>query len=170
MPDCATTAHDHGRCTVLGLFTLPLRSQTQEPLRVTSPDAESYVSGPTTLSAMVDPAVSPTQVVFFADGRQVCLVTKAPFECVWDAGGTIQSRQIRVVVNLANGERLVQTVRTKDLGATYRSQVAAVQVPVTVKSGRRYVGGLPEQHFGSLKTTAWNSSSDSSPTTCRSSL
>ncbi len=31
--------------------------------------------------------------------------------------------------------------------ATFRSQIAAVQIPVTVKDGRRFVGGLPEQAF-----------------------
>ena len=71
------------------------------------------MSGPTTLRASVDPSVVPTQVVFFADGRQVCQVSKAPFQCVWDAGDTIVSHQIRVVVSLANGERLVQTCPDK---------------------------------------------------------
>jgi VWFA-related protein len=52
-----------------------------------------------------------------------------------------------VVVSLANGERLVQTLRTKAAEATFRSQIAAVQIPVTVKDGRRFVGGLPEQAF-----------------------
>ena len=85
--------------------------------------------------------------MFFADGRQVCQVPKAPFQCVWDAGDTIDSHQIRVVVSLANGERLVETLRTKAAGATFRSRIAAVQIPVTVKDGRRFVGGLPEQAF-----------------------
>ena len=136
-----------GVLVTLGSFTLSLWSQQQSPLKIDSPEADSYVSGPTTLRATVEPSVSPTRVVFFADGRQVCQVRTPPFACVWDAGETILSHQIRVVVSLANGERLVQILRTKDSGATFRSQIAAVQVPVTVRDGRRFIGGLPEQAF-----------------------
>ena len=39
-------------------------------------------------------------VTFFADGTKVCAVTSTPFECQWDAGARIRSRQIRVVATL----------------------------------------------------------------------
>jgi Ca-activated chloride channel homolog len=125
----------------------PLRSQTP-PLQITSPEADSYVSGPTVLRVAIEPSASPaTRVIFFADGQQICAVTAPPFECAWNAGEAITGHQIRVVANLADGRRLVQNVRTREVDTTFRSQVALVQVPVSVRKGSRFVAGLPQSDF-----------------------
>jgi Ca-activated chloride channel family protein len=127
---------------------LELRGFTQSAsVQIASPTADSYLSGPTTLTVVVDQTLAPASVIFFADGRQTCVVSKPPFDCVWDAGAGIASHQIRVVVNLQDGQRIVQTVRTKDPGLTYRSQVSAVQVTVTVGDERRFVRGLSQNAF-----------------------
>src|SRR5687768_1714449 len=100
-----------------------LRSQAL-PLQVTSPEADSYVSGPTIIRAAIESSSSPTRVIFFADGQEICAVAAPPFECAWNAGEAIVSHQIRVVANLANGRRLVQNVRTRGADTMFRSQVA----------------------------------------------
>lgn len=132
---------------VFGAVIQPVRSQAPPPLQIVAPEADSYISGPTVLRATVDPSASPTRVIFFADGQELCAVTAPPFECAWNAGEAIVSHQIRVVANLVNGRRLVQNVRTRDAGTIFRSQVAVIQVPVSVRKGSRYVGGLPQSAF-----------------------
>jgi Ca-activated chloride channel family protein len=124
----------------------PLHSQAP-PLQITSPEADSYVSGPTVLRAAIEPSASPTRVIFFADGQEICAVAAPPFECAWNAGEAIASHQIRVVANLADGRRLVQNVRTREADTTFRSQVAVVQVPVSVRKGSQFVAGLPQSAF-----------------------
>jgi Ca-activated chloride channel family protein len=124
-----------------------VRSQAPPPLQIVAPEADSFVSGPTVLRASVEPSASPTRVIFFADGQELCAVTAPPFECAWNAGDAIQSHTIRVVANLADGRRLVQNVRTRDVGTTFRSRVAVVQVPVSVRKGSRFVAGLPQTAF-----------------------
>ena len=117
-------------------------------LTVLSPADEEYVSGPTVLRAAVDPADAASAVVFFVDGRQVCVVTAAPFECEWDAGRSIAVHQIRVVATLVAGGRLVKTVRSKGLGYVENVDVDVVQVTVTVTDGHgKFVPGLPLSAF-----------------------
>lgn len=125
----------------------PVRSQVTSPLQIVAPNADSYVSGPTVLQAIVEPSASPTRVIFFADGQELCAVTAPPFECAWNAGDAIVSHQLRVVANLADGRRLVQNVRTRGVGASFRSRVAVIQVPVSVRKGNRFVAGLPQTAF-----------------------
>ena len=45
--------------------------------------------GPQALRAALDPDTAASSVVFFVDGRQICTVAAAPFECAWDAGAAI---------------------------------------------------------------------------------
>src|SRR5437764_15383276 len=53
----------------------PPPSQTPAAkLTILSPAEESYVSGETTLRANLDPAGAASAVVFFVDGRQLCVV------------------------------------------------------------------------------------------------
>jgi len=134
----------------LGVIVQPLHSQTP-PLQIVSPQPDSYISGPTVLRAAVDPSTTPSRVVFFADGREVCVVVAQPFECTWNAGEAVVGHQIRVVANLSNGQRLVQNMRTLDGGTTFRSQVALVQIPVSVRKGSRYVTGLQQSAFRVLE-------------------
>jgi VWFA-related protein len=78
----------------------------------------------------------------------VCTLGKPPFECDWDAGPSVGEHQIRVVVTLAGGGRVVQTVRTKAVGYAEKVDVDVVQVTVTVLDGRgHFVRGLPKAAF-----------------------
>ena len=130
-----------------------VRSQQDEPpnaprVQILSPGDDAYVSGPTLLRARVDPPGAAASIVFYADGRQVCELTKMPFECDWDAGPTIAEHQVRVAVTLVSGGRVVQTVRTKSVGYAERVDVDVVQVTVTVMDGKgHFIRGLPRSAF-----------------------
>ena len=135
-------------CVVAGVT---LAAQNQPRLQILSPADGSLISGPVVLRAEVDPPASASSVVFYAEGRQVCTVTAAPFECAWDAGAAIVAHQIRVVANLAKG-RIVRTIRTKELGYTEKVDVDVVQVTATVLDSRgHYVKGLPQAVFHVLE-------------------
>jgi VWFA-related protein len=117
-------------------------------LKIVSPGEESYVSGPTLLRATIVPADSVASVTFFVDGRQVCALTRPPFECDWDAGPAIGEHQVRAVAAFVAGGRAVQTVRTKAVTVTEKVNVDVVQVTVTVTDGRgRFVRNLPKAAF-----------------------
>ena len=117
-------------------------------LTILSPDADSYVSGPITLRATLDPLDAASAVIFFVDGRQICVVPAAPFECEWDAGRAISEHQIRIVATLTAGGRVVQTLRTKGVSFADNEDVDAVQVTVTVMDGpNRFVRALPASAF-----------------------
>jgi Ca-activated chloride channel homolog len=124
----------------------------QEPdaaqLAILSPEDGAYVSGQTMLRATLQPAEAASAVIFFVDGRQLCVIPAPPFECAWDAGRRIGEHQVRVVATLAAGGRVVQTVRTKGIGFADNVDVDAVQVTVTVMDGpNRFVRGLPVSAF-----------------------
>jgi Ca-activated chloride channel family protein len=117
-------------------------------LTILSPERDAYVSGPTLLRATIDPPDAAAAVTFFVDGRQVCMLASPPWECDWDAGATIAEHQVRAVVSLRGGGRIVQTVRTKAVGYSERVNVDVVQVTVTVSDGRgRFVRGIPQAAF-----------------------
>jgi Ca-activated chloride channel homolog len=136
-------------CSVVAV----LRSQQDEPpnaprVQILSPGDDAYVSGPTLLRARVDPPGAAASIIFYADGRQVCELTKMPFECDWDAGPMITEHQVRVAVNLRTGGRVVQTVRTKSVGYAEKVDVDVVQVTVTVMDGKgHFIRGLPRSAF-----------------------
>lgn len=117
-------------------------------VRILAPVEDTFVIGPTRLRAGVEPANLVSSAVFSVDGREVCTVTAPPFECNWDAGATIAPHQVRLVVNLAAGGRVVRTVGTKGAGFAETVDVDVVQVTVTVvDSHGRYVKGLPKSAF-----------------------
>jgi Ca-activated chloride channel homolog len=126
-----------------------LTAQTAAPrLQILSPADGSLVSGQTVLRASVDPAAIVTSVIFSVDGKQICTVSKVPFECAWDAGPSVVEHQIRVVANLAKGSRIVRSVRTREVGFTEKVEVDVVQVTATVLDGRgHYVKSLPQELF-----------------------
>src|SRR5262245_7217110 len=101
--------------TIAATAWLPLRAQEPE-LKILSPGEDAYLSGPTMLRARVTPPGAALGVTFFVDGRQVCALTREPFECDWDAGPSIAEHQVRAVATLAAGGRIVHTVRTKGIG------------------------------------------------------
>jgi Ca-activated chloride channel family protein len=116
------------------------------------PTADTFLTGPVVLKALVDPPSAITRVTFFVDGREVCTVTQAPFECDWNAGPDVAERQLRVVATQTNGNRMVRTRRTQGLGVTEKVDVDVVQVTVTVTNDRgEFVAGLPQSAFHVLE-------------------
>lgn len=142
-----------GACALLGAWcalatTTLAQNPNQTRLEILAPADGSFINGPTLLKADVEGPADPTSVVFFVDGKQVCSVTAAPYECNWDAGANINAHQVRVVVNLKGGARVVKTVRTKEVGYAEKVEVDVVQVTATVLDGQgHYVKGLPRTAF-----------------------
>jgi VWFA-related protein len=128
---------------------VPAQAPANAPrVKILSPEDDGYVSGPTVLRAQVDSTDAAVTVAFFVDGRQVCRLTKAPYECEWDAGAAIAEHQIRVVVTAAGGARAVATAATKGVAFAESVDVELVQVTASVTEGRnRYVTGLPRTAF-----------------------
>ena len=133
--------------------TVALKVSAQEPpippqAQILWPDGDAYMSGPITLRARIEPPSAATTVTFSVDGRAVCAMERPPFECEWDAGSNVTSRQVRLVVALAAGGRLVRTVRTKGLQFVQKVDVDAVQVTVTVTDENgQFVADLPQAAF-----------------------
>ena len=141
-------------CAIVAGAGIGLRAIGQAPpsvptVQILSPGDDAYVSGPTLLRVRVEPPNLASSVVFYVDGVQVCVLTKLPYECDWDAGTSVQEHQVRVAVNpIRGGERIVRTVRTKGVGFTERVDVDVVQVTVTVTDGHgHFVRGLPKSVF-----------------------
>jgi len=114
-------------------------SAQEARLRIASPTEATYLAGKVRFLAIVEPASAArevTRVTFFADGTQVCAVTTAPFECEWDSGERIKAHLIRVVALMRNGQRLVQTVTTKELEYVENVDVDLVQITAIVTDER----------------------------------
>jgi Ca-activated chloride channel homolog len=130
-------------------------SQAPPAIRIASPGEGAYVSGSTRLVAVLDPpsaSRSVERITFFANGIQVCSVTRPPFECDWDAGDRIVEHQIRVTAAMRNGERLVQSVRTRGTEFAEHVDVDVVQVTAVVTDGDgRFVKGLRREDFTILE-------------------
>ena len=117
-------------------------------IKILSPTEDAYVTGPTRLSASITHPDEVTGFTFFVDGRQVCALTRPPFECDWDAGAAITAHQVRTVATVKGGARIVQTVRTKSVGYVERVDVDVVQVTATVSDGRgKFVPNIPQSAF-----------------------
>jgi len=129
--------------------TLAAQSDAPAPvLEIVAPTADAYISGATTFRATVTPAGAASRVLFSVDGRLVCETSAAPFECSWEAGGSITAHQVRAVAELVNGGRVIRTVRTRDLGYAEKVDVDVVQIIATVVDGRgHFVTGLPKTAF-----------------------
>ena len=127
-------------------------ANTAPIVEIRFPTADTFLTGPVVLRTNVDPPAAVTRVNFFIDGREVCVVTESPFECDWNAGPDVTERQVRVVATLANGNRIVRTIRTQGLGVTEKVDVDIVQVTVTVTNDRgEFVAGLPQSAFHVLE-------------------
>ena len=135
-------------CGAAGSLTAQAPAPT---LRIASPEEEAYVTGPVRLVARIDPPSQQRnvrQVVFFADGRQVCTVVRTPFDCDWDAGDGIQEHHIRAVALMRDGTRLVQTVRTRGLQHVEVSNVDVIQITAVVTDGNgKFVRNLKRGDF-----------------------
>lgn len=119
-------------------------------VHITYPPADAIISGPTRLEAMISPPdVVPhvASVTFYANGRLVCTTAHQPFACPWDPGDAVRGNHLRVVATLADGTRLIDNLRTRDLGYAEQVRTDAVLVPVIVTDHGRFVGGLKQQDF-----------------------
>jgi Ca-activated chloride channel family protein len=143
----------------IGVFlalTLAVSAQEPQPkpeleIRIVLPEADTYVSGVTTLKAEILPRMLATrvaQVLFFADGKQVCnVLDPLKAECTWDAGAEVRPHVFRVVANLIGGGRIVSSGRTKGLDQVEKVNVEVVQVTAVVTDRGRFVSGLQQSQF-----------------------
>lgn len=135
-------------------------------VRILSPEPNSFAAGLVRLAADADPSMPVQEVIFSVDGRQVCVVTARPFECDWDAGSEVTAHQIRAVFTLAEGDRVVRTVRTRGIAFSDKVNVEVVEVTVSVTDdGGRFVPNIPRDAFrvredGKPQTVTYFSSDD----------
>ncbi len=123
------------------------QEQPSQALSITRPRPETIVTGPSRLEATITSDAAVQSVSFFVNGRLVCTVEAPPWGCPWDAGLVVRGHHVRVVATLADGRRLVDNVRTKDVGYAERIRVDAVLVPVIVTERGKFVRGLKKQDF-----------------------
>ena len=120
-------------------------------VRITSPVDDGYVSGLFRLVAVVEPAGAAKlvkEVVFFADGRKICTLSREPFQCDWDAGDRVIEHTIRVTVEHVKGGRTATTVQTKGVKYSEAVDVDVVQFTAVVTDGDgRFVRGLKPTDF-----------------------
>ncbi len=123
--------------------------RTQQPkVRILAPSDGGFVSGEVTIKAAVDPAGSSVlRMAFFVDGRLMCTLEHAPFECSWNAGVAIREHLVRVVAYLPGGTRAVYSVRTKGVAFAESTDVDIVHVTVSVLDGTRFIRGLTKDAF-----------------------
>jgi VWFA-related protein len=137
---------------VLLLLAASISAQEAVPaLRITSPAADSLVSGTVTLSATVEPASvakDVTQVTFYVDGRSACVdTTPEALGCTWDAGADVQAHVVRAVAEMRGRPRLVATIHTRALDYVEKVSVNAIQVNAVVLDGGKFVRGLTRDAF-----------------------
>ena len=117
-------------------------------LTIVDPAPGRYISGLQTLRVRLQPeGLAILRLTFAADGDPVCTRQAAPWECEWDAGQDVLAHSIRAVAVLADGSRLVDSVRTEAAGFAPSVAVDVVQVPATVTDGNRLVKGLAPKDF-----------------------
>jgi Ca-activated chloride channel homolog len=139
---------------VLLALTVALSAQDPKPeleIRIVLPEADTYVSGVTTLKAEILPRMLATrvaQVLFFADGKQVCnILDPLEAECTWDAGAEVRPHVFRAVANLIGGGRIISSSRTKGLDQVEKVSVEVVQITAVVTDRGRFVSGLQPSQF-----------------------
>ena len=133
----------------IGLVSMVAGDQAS-PLRITSPASDTIVGGPIRLEAAItqpELASSVQSVTFFVNGRIACTVERPPFGCGWNPGDVVRGHHVRVVATLNDGRRLIDNVRTKDLGHVEKVRTEAVLVPVIVTDNGQFVRGLSKQDF-----------------------
>jgi VWFA-related protein len=123
--------------------------QSEPAIHFSSPEDGSFASGPMMISIRLDPPDTAVKnVSLFADGRLVCALERAPFECTWDAGPKVIEHLVRAVVVTADGRRVARAIRTKGVAYAEAVDVDVVHITTTVtdKDGN-FVRGLPRSAF-----------------------
>jgi Ca-activated chloride channel family protein len=124
--------------------------QPDVKIEITSPVEDGYLSGPVKLVAVIEPAIATRlvkEVVFYADSRRLCTVTRQPFACDWDAGDRVVEHMIRVTAELTQGGRIADTVLTRGVKFAEAVDVDVVQLTAVVTDGGRFVKGLTKDDF-----------------------
>jgi len=127
----------------------PLAGQTAPRLVIIEPAPGRYLSGRQLLRARLEPeGLQVVRLMFAADGHPVCARQSPPWECEWDAGEDVVSHSIRAVAALADGSRLIDSVRSEAAAFAPAVKVDVVQVAATVTDGDgRLVKGLGPGDF-----------------------
>jgi len=125
------------------------QSERAPALAIVDPAVGRYISGQQTLRVRFEPeGLAVVRLTFAADGDPVCTRQAPPWECEWDAGQNVVAHNVRAVAVLADGSRLVDSVRTEAAGFAPTVTVDVVQVPATVTDGGgRLVKGLAPKDF-----------------------
>jgi hypothetical protein len=111
------------------------------------------------------------QILFFADGKQVCnVLDPINAQCTWDAGAEVRAHTFRVVASLIGGGRIVASSRTKGLDQVETVNVEVVQITAVVTDRGRFVSGLGQNSSGVLENGCRRISGTSPPKDRRSKL
>jgi VWFA-related protein len=109
------------------------------------------VSGNTRIEVALEPAseiANIKTVTFSVNGRLACMLERPPFTTCWfEPGDVVRGHHIRVVATLKDGRRLVDNLRTKEIGYAEKIRTSAVLVPLIVTNGGMFVKGLKQQDF-----------------------
>ena len=127
-------------------------------IRITSPVEDAYLSGAVRLVAVIEPAAmikQVRQVVFFADGRRLCVVQRGRFSATGTRATASVEHTIRATAELAQGGRAAATVQTKGVKFAEAVDVDVVQLTavVTDRNGR-FVNGLKPDGLQGLRQRA----------------
>src|SRR5262249_46961014 len=79
-----------GIAALLLLLTAPVSGRQAPTISIVSPTEGAYITGAVVLQAKASASAQVREMTFFADGRSVCTVIHAPFECPWEAGAGIR--------------------------------------------------------------------------------
>ena len=133
-----------------GAAQAPAGGAPAAALRITSPAPDAILSGSTRLEAVIQPdaeSANVKTVTFFVNGRLICAADQRPFGCLYEPGDVVRGHHIRVVATMKDGRRLVDNLRTRDIGYAERIRASAVLVPLIVTDGGIFVKGLKQQDF-----------------------
>ncbi len=127
------------------------RAQDADPeLTIVEPDPHSPLVGVVRMRADVVPATGVVSVDFQVNGAPACsALPPPPFACTWDARDGPETPVVRAVARLADGGRVVRSMRARGRPPTlFSAGTNMVLVPVVVQDRRgRFVTGLTQDDF-----------------------
>jgi hypothetical protein len=104
----------------VALLTATTLAKQGPALRITAPGPDVIVSGSTRIDVAIEPASEIPNiktVTFSVNGRLACMLERPPFTtCAFEPGDVVRGHHIRVVATLKDGRRLVDNLRTKEIG------------------------------------------------------
>ncbi len=127
------------------------RAQDARPeLTIVEPDPASPLVGTVRMRADLVPADGVVLVDFQVNGAPACTaLPPPPFTCAWEAGDGPEAAVVRAVARLADGGRVVRSIRARGRPPTlFSAGTSMVLVPVVVQDRRgRFVTGLSLDDF-----------------------